>query len=89
MHGVTDEEPICVRSVDLHAGKAKICVGTAVELKDDEDVDDQCMKDDVNVGSVASRHAHDNGMDEKQAVVGTVSDNLNGNGSGVLAGTCQ
>ena len=62
VHEVADAEQMCVRSVDIHAGKAQVVVGTAVEMKDDEDVDDRGMKDDVSVGSVASRHAHDRGI---------------------------
>ena len=34
-----------IMSVDIHAGKAQIVAGTAVEMKDNEDVDDLCMKD--------------------------------------------
>ena len=86
MHEVIDDEQMCVRSVEIHAGKARLFVGTAVEMKDGEDVDDRCMKDDVSVGSVASRHAHDNDMDEKQLVVGTVADKGNGNGIGSFGG---
>ena len=40
-------------------------------MKDGEDVDDRCMKDDVSVGSVARRHGHDRG---------------NGNGIGSVGG---
>ena len=58
MHAVADEEQICVISVDIHAGKAQICVGTAAEMKHDEVVDDRFMN---SVGSVASRHAHNRG----------------------------
>ena len=86
VHAVADEEQIVVRSVDIHAGKVQMFVGTAVEMKDDEDVDDRCMKDDVSVGSVASRHAHDNDMDEKHVVVGSVADKGNGNGIGNCGG---
>ena len=86
VHEVADKEQIVVRSVDIHAGKAEICVGTAVEMTDDEDADDRCMKDDVSVGSVSSRHAHDNDIHEKQVVVGTVADKGNGNGIGSLGG---
>ena len=71
MHKVAYEEQIVVRSVDIHAGKAQIFVGTAVEMKYDEDVDDRCMKDDASLGSVASRHAHDRG---------------DGNGIGIFGG---
>ena len=49
----------------------RIVVSTAVEMKDDEHVDDRCMKDDVSAESVASRHAYDRG---------------NGNGIGSFGG---
>ena len=71
VHELADEEQFVVRSVDMHAGKAQMFVGTVVEMKVDEDVDDRCMKDDVSAGSVASRHAHDRG---------------NGNGIGSFGG---
>ena len=62
MHEVADEEQLFEISVDIHAGKAQTLVGTAVEMKDDESADDRCMKDNISVGSVASRHAHDRGI---------------------------
>ena len=51
------------RRVRVHEiiDEEQMFVGTAVEMKDDENVDDRCLKDDVSVGSVASRHAHDKG----------------------------